>query len=42
MSNSEQRSAFLIGIGYSLRTIDAKEGYSKTRSYAVLKIGYEF
>lgn len=38
----EQRSAFLLGVGYSLRTIDAKEGYAKTRSYAVLKIGYEF
>ena len=38
----EQRSAFLISAGYSLRTIDAKEGCAKTRSYAVLKIGYEF
>ena len=38
----EQRSAFLISAGYSLRTINAKEGYDKTRSYIVLKIGYEF
>lgn len=38
----EQRSAFLLSAGYSLRTIAAKEGCAKTRSYAVLKIGYEF
>lgn len=38
----EQRSAFLISTGYSLRNINAKDGYNKTRSYIVLKLGYEF
>ena len=37
-----QRSAFLISLGYSLRTIDAKENHAKTRNYIVLKLGYEF
>lgn len=37
-----QRSAFLISLGYSLRTIDAKEDHAKTRNYIVLKLGYEF
>lgn len=38
----ESRSAFILSIGYSLRTIDARKGYSKTRNYAVLRLGYEF
>lgn len=38
----EQRSAFLVSLGYSLRTIDAKDDYAKTRNYIVLKLGYEF
>lgn len=38
----EQRSAFLVSLGYSLRTIDAKEDHAKTRNYIVLKLGYEF
>ena len=38
----EQRSAFLVSLGYSLRTIDAKENHAKTRNYIVLKLGYEF
>lgn len=38
----EERSALLLSLGYSLRTIDAKEGYEKARSYAVFKVGYEF
>lgn len=38
----EQRSAFLVSLGYSLRTINAKENHTKTRNYIVLKLGYEF
>lgn len=38
----EQRSALLLSLGYSLRTIDTKEGCAQARSYAVFKVGYEF
>lgn len=38
----ERRSAFLLSVGYSLRTIDARKGCAKTRNYALLKLGYEF
>lgn len=38
----EQRSAFLVSLGYSLRTIDTKVNHEKTRNYIVLKLGYEF
>lgn len=36
----EQRSAFLVGLGYSMRTIDAID--TKTRNYIVFKLGYEY
>lgn len=38
----ERRSAFIASIGYSYRGIKAKEGIGSGRSFAVLKIGYEF
>lgn len=38
----ERRSAFIASIGYSYRGIKAKEGLGSGRSFAVLKIGYEF
>lgn len=38
----ERRSAFIASIGYSYRGIKAKEGQGSGRSFAVLKLGYEF
>ncbi|MBQ6747581.1 MAG: hypothetical protein IJR07_11145 [Bacteroidaceae bacterium] len=38
----ERRSAFLLNLGYSFRTIKAKHGFSEKRNYVLLKIGYEF
>lgn len=38
----DKRSAFLVGIGYSIRQIDAKRGADTGYSGASLRIGYEF
>lgn len=38
----ERRSAFLVSLGYSYRGIDAKRGLGNSRSFILLKIGYEF
>lgn len=38
----EQRSAFLISLGYNCRQIKAIEGSSKYRNFVILNLGYEF